>query len=147
MDRGSAPGSVRGCACEFLPRFRTAPERAHTSDPLRLQEQRHTGARGFVWSTAKENDVSVSWNLLAAGGQVFGRDACGARDEVRGCRHSAAKVNDKQVLAGIQPIPQFLRCDSSYVQLPKEPAALHKLPADPQCEQGYHQHKQTRTHA
>jgi len=130
MDRGGA-GSVLGCACEFLPRFRTALERAHTSDPLRPQEQRHTGAGGFVWSTAKENDVSVSWNLFAAGGEVFRRDACGARDEVRGFRYSAAKVDDKQVLAGIQPIPQFLRCDSSYIQLPKKPAALNKLPADP----------------
>src|SRR6266853_5305653 len=131
MDRGSAPGSVRGCACEFLPRFRTAPERAHTSNPLRPQEQRRTGARGFVWSTAKENDVPVSWNLFATSGEVFGRDAFGTRDEVRGFRYSAAKVDDKQVLAGVQPIAQFLRCDSSYIQLPKEPAALNKLPADP----------------
>jgi hypothetical protein len=77
-----AARSVRGCACEFFPSFHTTLERTHTSDPLRFQEKRHTGARGLVWSTAKENNLSVPWNLLAASGEVFGRNPNRPWDDV-----------------------------------------------------------------
>ena len=67
---------------ELCPRVRATLQRAHTSDPFRFQEQRRTGAGGFIWSTAKENDLPVTWNFLAARGEFFEGDADGAWDQI-----------------------------------------------------------------
>ena len=70
-------------SCEFFPSFGAALERAHPGDPLGFQEQRRTGAGGFVRSTAEENDLAVARNLLAASGEIFWSDPGCARDQVR----------------------------------------------------------------
>ena len=46
----------------------------HTGDAMGFQEQRRTGAGGFVGSTAKENNILVAWNLVAAVGEDFSDD-------------------------------------------------------------------------
>jgi hypothetical protein len=126
------PESACKPALESFPRFGAAQEGAHTSDSSPFQKQRHTGAGSFVRSTAIENDLSVSWNLVAARGEFFGGNSDGARYGVEVFRKPAAKVDDKKLLASIQPVLQFLGCDSGYVQLLKETAALNIFPADPQ---------------
>src|SRR5689334_10215875 len=123
---------IRGCIRELFPTFRAAPQRPDTSDPLRSQQQRRTGAGGLVRSTAKENNLPVSWNLVATGAEFLGRNLCGAWYQCVVLPEPATKVDDEKVLSGTEPVPQFLRVDPGYIQLAEKPAALHKLPADPQ---------------
>jgi len=75
--------SVRGRIPKPLPRVRSALERPHSSDPMRLQEQRRTGAGGFVRSAAQKDDFAVSRNPLSVGEQLVGGDPHGPRYEFR----------------------------------------------------------------
>ena len=43
----------------FAPGFEAAFEGANTGDALFSEEERHTGARGFVWSSAIEDDFTI----------------------------------------------------------------------------------------
>jgi hypothetical protein len=43
----------------FAPGLETAFKRANTGDALFSEEERHTGARGFVWSSAIEDDFTI----------------------------------------------------------------------------------------
>jgi hypothetical protein len=44
----------------FAPGFEAAFQRANTSDTLFSKEERHTGARSFVWSSAVEDDFAIA---------------------------------------------------------------------------------------
>jgi hypothetical protein len=44
----------------FTPGLEAAFEGADTRDALFSEEERHTGAGGFVWSSAIENDFAVA---------------------------------------------------------------------------------------
>jgi hypothetical protein len=43
----------------FAPSFEAAFERANAGDALFSEEERHTGARSFVWSSAIEDDFTI----------------------------------------------------------------------------------------
>ena len=45
---------------EFAPGVEAALQGADTFDALSSEEQRHTGAGGFVWSSTVENDFAVA---------------------------------------------------------------------------------------
>jgi hypothetical protein len=45
---------------EFAPGVEAALQGADTFDALFSEEQRHTGAGGFVWSSTVENDFAVA---------------------------------------------------------------------------------------
>jgi hypothetical protein len=45
------------------PRIETAFERAHACDSVSLELQRRTGAGGFVWSSAVEDDIAIAGDL------------------------------------------------------------------------------------
>ena len=45
---------------EFAPAVEAALQGADTFDALFSEEQRHTGAGGFVWSSTVENDFAVA---------------------------------------------------------------------------------------
>jgi hypothetical protein len=45
----------------FAPGFEAAFKRANAGDALFSEEERHTGARGFVWSSAIEDDFAIVW--------------------------------------------------------------------------------------
>jgi hypothetical protein len=45
------------------PRRETAGQGPHAQDSVPLQEERHTGTRGFVGSSAVEDDVAVAENF------------------------------------------------------------------------------------
>jgi hypothetical protein len=55
--RGSA--ILHGIA-ELPPSVESALQRANPPDALFSEEERHTGARGFVWSSTVENDFTVA---------------------------------------------------------------------------------------
>src|SRR4051812_39994749 len=44
---------------QLAPAIESAGQRADADDPVGFQSQRHTGARGFVWSTAVQHDVPI----------------------------------------------------------------------------------------
>jgi hypothetical protein len=52
-----------------------ARERMHTHDPQIFQAQRRTGARGFVGSSAKHDDIAIAWNLSVAFRQLVETDS------------------------------------------------------------------------
>jgi hypothetical protein len=64
--------SVGGEVCTrgFNGKAKTAPsvqaagQGAHFSDTCFFQLKRHTGAGGFVWSSAVENDVVILWDFV-----------------------------------------------------------------------------------
>ncbi len=43
----------------FTPCFQAAFEWANPGDALSSEEERHTGAGGFVWSSAVEDDFTI----------------------------------------------------------------------------------------
>jgi hypothetical protein len=43
----------------FAPGFEAALEGTNASDALFSEEERHTGARSFVWSSAVEDDFTI----------------------------------------------------------------------------------------
>jgi hypothetical protein len=55
----------------FGPRRCASPKWAHVNDAMGPEEQRRTGAGSFVWSSAIQNNLPVTWNLLRIGGEVF----------------------------------------------------------------------------
>ena len=44
----------------FAPGFEAAFQRANARDALFSEEERHTGAGGFVWSSAVEDDFAIA---------------------------------------------------------------------------------------
>jgi hypothetical protein len=50
---------------EVAPGIEAAQERADTRDALFPEEQRHTGAGGFVWSSTVENDFAIAGKAVA----------------------------------------------------------------------------------
>ena len=51
----------------LAPSVEAAFERAHTGDPVMQQQERRTGARGFVWSRTVEDHFFVAGDLVLAG--------------------------------------------------------------------------------
>jgi hypothetical protein len=43
----------------FAPGFQAALKGANTGDALFSEEERHTGAGGFVWSSTVEDDFAI----------------------------------------------------------------------------------------
>jgi hypothetical protein len=58
IGRGDGDG-VHGVAA-FAPGVEPALQRANVADAFLSEEQRHTGASGFVWSSTVENDFAVA---------------------------------------------------------------------------------------
>ena len=62
----------------FAPGFEAALERANTRDALSSEEERHTGAGGFVWSSAIENDFAIAGQAVVFLFELLGVHAEGA---------------------------------------------------------------------
>ena len=45
----------------FAPGFEAAFQRANARNALFSEEERHTGAGSFVWSSAVEDDFAIAW--------------------------------------------------------------------------------------
>ena len=50
---------------QVAPGIESALKRADASDALLLEEQRHTGAGGFVWSSTVEDDFAIAGKAIA----------------------------------------------------------------------------------
>jgi hypothetical protein len=62
----------------FAPGFEAAFERANTRDALFSEEERHTGAGGFVWSSAIEDDFAIAGQAIVFLLELLGVHAEGA---------------------------------------------------------------------
>ena len=58
-------------------------ERANPGDSFGSQQQRHTGAGGFVGSRTVENDIAIPGDLFVALFDLFHGYSKGARDHLR----------------------------------------------------------------
>jgi len=74
------------CSRGFNGKAKTAPsveaagQGAHFSDTCFFQLKRHTGAGGFVWSSAVENDVVILWDFVRAQAHLVGPEDQGTGD-------------------------------------------------------------------
>ncbi len=88
----------------FAPSFEAAFEGANTFDALFSEEERHTGAGGFVWSSAVEDDFAIARQTIVFLLELLGIHAEGTRNgfgvgfEI----HGVTKINDDDFFAGIE---------------------------------------------
>jgi hypothetical protein len=87
----------------FPPGAETALQRTNALDALFSEEQRHTGARGFVGSSTVENDLAVARQRIAFLLEILGVHAEGAGNgfgigfEI----HGMAQVHDNEFFARV----------------------------------------------
>jgi hypothetical protein len=82
------------------PRFGSALEREHAGDAVASQEQRRTGAGGFVWSTAEENDITIPRNLPVTYSEILDRDFQRAWKRNGIGNRTTSNIDDQHILAG-----------------------------------------------
>src|ERR1043166_9103187 len=106
--RGDGGGKYRfdvfhGIA-KITPGVESTLERADASDALPFEEQRHTGAGGFVWSSTVQNDFAIARETVAVFLEFLGIDAKGAGDGFRiGFEiDGVAQIHDDNLFAGIR---------------------------------------------
>jgi len=102
------------------------------ADALISEEQRHTGAGGFVWSSTVENNFAVAGQPVVFLLQLLGVHAEGAGNgfgisfEI----HGMAKIDDDQLFAGIDFYFQFVDGDAADAQFTQEALACDKFLGD-----------------
>jgi hypothetical protein len=67
----------------FAPGFQAAFEGADARDALSSEEERHTGARSFVWSSAIEDDFTIVRQKIVLLFELLGVHAEGTRNGFR----------------------------------------------------------------
>ena len=92
---GGQCGGVHWIAA-FAPGLEAALERADALDAIFSKEQRHTGAGGFVWSSAEEDDLAVARQAVVLLLKRFGVHAerAGNRFWISFEVHGVAQVHD-----------------------------------------------------
>src|SRR3989442_826900 len=116
----------------FEPGVQTAQQRAYARDAVLPEEQRHTGAGGFVWSSTVEDYFAVARQAVVLLFQLLGIHAESAGNGFRvGFEiHRVAQVNNNQFLAGVEFPFQFIHGDAGDAQITKKALASDKLISD-----------------
>src|SRR5713226_6314279 len=111
-------------------------------DPESSQSQRHTGAGGFVWSSAVEDDVPVARNLLVLGVQILRREA--QRSGNLGATgvefRVVAQIQDGDVFSRLNATPQFVRGNPRHGELAQIAVAAEPFPAQVSADHADHYH-------
>jgi hypothetical protein len=76
-------GDGRQRVAAFAPGVQAALQGPNAGDALFSEEQRHTGAGGFVWSSTVKNDVAVAGQLVVLLLQFLGIHTESAGDSFR----------------------------------------------------------------
>jgi hypothetical protein len=108
------------------PRCQTTLQGPDTFDAMSSQEERHTGARGFVWSSAIEDDFAIARKAIGALLEFLGVHAESAGDGFRlGFEfHRMTQIDNGKFLAGIDFLLQFFDGYARNAQFAEEaPAA------------------------
>src|SRR5262249_26902574 len=102
-------------------------------DALFFEEQRHTGAGGFVWSSTVEDDFAIVRKAIAVFLQFLSVNAEGARDGFRvGLKiDRVAQVDDDDFFAAIELCFEFFGSDTGDAQVTEEFAAHIPLAKNP----------------
>ena len=120
----------------FAPGFQAAFEGANARDALSSEEERHTGARSFVWSSAIENDFAIAGQTVVFLFELLGVHAEGAGNgfgigfEI----HGMTKIDDDHLLAGIELFLQFFDGDPGDAKFAHEAAAREELISQIGCQ-------------
>jgi hypothetical protein len=87
----------------FPPSVEAALQGADAFDAVFSEEQRHTGAGGFVWSSAVENDLAIARETVVFFFQFLGVHAEGAGNcfGIRFEIHGMAQVHDDEFFASV----------------------------------------------
>jgi hypothetical protein len=87
----------------FAPGGEAALERADALDAVFSEEQRHTGAGGFVRSSTVENDFAIARQAVVLFLQFAGIHAKSARNRFRvGFKvHRMAQIHNDKILTGV----------------------------------------------
>ena len=118
---------------EFLPGVISAQQRTHLAYAVPSELQRHTGAGGFVRSSAEEDDLAVARNFAVDGlSRLFGRNAQRVGQGVRIGQQieGVTQVDDHYRLTQVELDLQFLRGDAIALHLIQEAHALIVAVAD-----------------
>jgi hypothetical protein len=101
LNLGERDGDEREAA--LAPGVQAALQGADAFDAVFSEEQRHTGAGGFVWSSTVKDDFAVARQTVVLLFQLLGVHAEGAGNGFRiGFKvHGVAQVNDYQFFAGV----------------------------------------------
>src|SRR5258707_15422585 len=99
---------------EFAPGIEAALQRADAFDAMFSEEQRHTGAGGFVWSSAVENDFTIVGQTIVLLFQFLGIHAkrAGNGFGVSFKIHGVAEGDDDQFYAGVNFLVPFFGGDA-----------------------------------
>ena len=113
----------------LAPSVEAALQRANALDALLPEEQRHTGAGGFVWSSTVEDDFAVAGQTVVLFFQGLGVHAESAGNSFRiGFEvHGMAEVDDNQFFAGVDFFLQFIHGDARNAQVAQKALAGDKL--------------------
>jgi hypothetical protein len=109
----------------FAPGIEAALQRTNALDAFFSEEQRHTGARGFVGSSTVQNDFTVERQRVVFFFKVFrvhpecAGDGFGIGFEIYGM----AKVDDDEFLASVDLFLQLINGNAGDAQLAKESLA------------------------
>ena len=76
---------------------------ADTGDALSSEEQRHTGAGGFVWSSTVEDDFAIAGQAIVFFLEFFGVNAESARNGfgISFKIERVAEIDDDQFFTGV----------------------------------------------
>src|SRR5207253_9119949 len=127
VPRGNGEASATQLHHTF-PGIHTSAQRTHLRNSIGFEEQRRTGAGGFVWSTAYKNDLAIAGDLRLPGGQLLDGEPDRTRDGIRIVLQAAAEVHNVQIFSGIHAVQQFLRADAGHLELIEISPALDELP-------------------
>lgn len=122
----------------FAPGFQAAFEWANPCDSLFSEEERHTGARGFVWSSAIEDDFTIVGQQIVLLLQFLSVHAESAGDGFRvGFKiHGMTKVDNDQVFAGVELLLQFFNGDPGDAKRAQKASAREEFVAEIGSESG-----------
>lgn len=128
----------------LTPRFEAALERPDALDAVFSEEERHTGARGFVGSSTVENDFAIAGKAIVFLFQLLGiHSKCAGDDFGLGFEiHGMPQVDDDELLAVIDFSLQFLHGDARDAQFAKEALPGEIFIADVPCESAQDQEQQ-----
>src|SRR5208283_5656567 len=88
--------------------------------------QRHTGAGGFVGSSAEQHDLTIASDLPVAAFQVLGRDLQRSRQRLGIAQHveRMTQVDNNDLLARFKLVFEFVGRDAVALDLPQKALAF-----------------------
>jgi hypothetical protein len=98
----------------IAPGIQATLERADALDAIFFEEERHTGARGFVRSSTVENHFAITRQTVVFLLQFLGvhAESAGNRSGLRIEIHGMAQVDDDEFFAGVNFFLEFVNGDA-----------------------------------